>query len=102
MSFSVSLRFGVYAIRIMKTGSRHGRLLLMSPNKDKTGNERQQRRRKREKEWLKDHGFESWEALHTALMNGETSLTKHAPDARESGAKIVKSKSKRSAKSARG
>jgi len=29
-------------------------------------------------------------------------LTKHAPDARESGAKIVKSKSKRSAKSARG
>jgi len=52
----------------------------MSPNKDKTGNERQQRRRKREKEWLKDHGFESWEALHTALMNGETSLTKHAPD----------------------
>lgn len=43
----------------------------MSPNKDKTGNERQQRRRKREKEWLKDHGFESWEALHTALMNTE-------------------------------
>jgi len=30
------------------------------------------------------------------------SLTKHAPDARESGAKIVSSKSKRSAKSARG
>lgn len=52
----------------------------MSPNKDKTGNERQQRRRKREKEWLKDHGFESWEALHTALMNGEASLTKREPD----------------------
>lgn len=30
------------------------------------------------------------------------SLTKHAPDARESGAKIVSSKSKRSVKSARG
>ena len=30
------------------------------------------------------------------------SLTKHAPDARESGAKIVKSKTKRSVKSARG
>lgn len=56
----------------------------MSPNKDKTGNERQQRRRKREKEWLKDHGFESWEALHTALMNGEASLTKREPDAGES------------------
>lgn len=37
----------------------------MSPNKDKTGNERQQRRREREKAWLKEHGFESWEALHT-------------------------------------
>lgn len=43
----------------------------MSPNKDKTGNKRQQRRRQREKEWLKDHGFESWEALHTAIMNTE-------------------------------
>lgn len=52
----------------------------MSPNKDKTGNDRQRRRREREKVWLKEHGFESWEALHTALMNGETSLTKHAPD----------------------
>jgi hypothetical protein len=30
------------------------------------------------------------------------SLTKHAPDARESGAKIVSSKSKRSVKPARG
>lgn len=49
-------------------------------NKDKTGNERQQRRRQREKEWLKEHGFKSWEALHTALMSGETSLTQHALD----------------------
>lgn len=53
-------------------------------NKDKTGNERQQRRRKREKEWLKEHGFKSWEALHTALMSGETSLTQHALDGGES------------------
>ena len=52
----------------------------MSPNKDKTGNERQQRRREREKAWLKEHGFKSWEALHTALMNGKTSLTKRPPD----------------------
>ena len=49
-------------------------------NKDKTGNERQQRRRQREKEWLKEHGFRSWEALHTALMNGETSLTQRGAD----------------------
>ena len=41
---------------------------------------RQRRRREREKVWLKEHGFESWEALHTALMNGETSLTQHVPD----------------------
>lgn len=52
----------------------------MSPNKDKNGNDRQRRRREREKVWLKEHGFESWEALHTSLMNGETSLTQHAPD----------------------
>lgn len=53
-------------------------------NKDKTGNERQQRRRQREKEWLKKNGFQSWEALHTALMNGETSLTQREPDKRDS------------------
>lgn len=57
----------------------------MSPNKDKTGNERQQRRRQREKEWLKEHGFKSWEALHTALMNGETSLTKRGADSLKVG-----------------
>lgn len=56
----------------------------MSPNKDKTGNDRQRRRREREKVWLKEHGFESWEAVHTALMNGETSLTKREPDKRDS------------------
>jgi len=66
----------------------------MSPNKDKTGNERQQRRRHREKEWLKKHGFESWEALHTALMNGETSLTKREPDKRDSATSQAVSKPK--------
>ncbi len=54
-------------------------------NKDKTGNERQQRRRQREKEWLKEHGFKSWEALHTALMNGETSLTQRGADSLKAG-----------------
>jgi len=67
----------------------------MSPNKDKTGNERQQRRREREKTWLKEHGFQSWEALHTALMNGETSLTKREPDKRDSAASQVLSTPKR-------
>lgn len=65
----------------------------MSPNKDKTGNDRQRRRREREKIWLKEHGFSEWaevhlayfgysslEALHTALMNDETSLTPLALD----------------------
>ena len=84
MWFAVSLLFGAYEIHIMKIGFRHGRFSQMSPNKDKTGNDRQRRRREREKVWLKEHGFESWEALHTALMNGETSLTKPAPDAWES------------------
>ena len=44
-------------------------------NKDKTGTARQQARRQREKEWLTAHGFTSWEALHTALMNGSTVVT---------------------------
>lgn len=35
---------------------------------DKTRNERQARRRAREKQWLTDRGFSSWEALHTKLM----------------------------------
>jgi hypothetical protein len=53
----------------------------MSPNKDRTGNERQQRRREREKAWLAENGFKSWEALHTALLSGKARLTQHAPDA---------------------
>ena len=80
----------------------------MSPNKDKTGNDRQRRRRKREEEWLKEHGFGEWaevhlayfgysslEALHTALMNGETSLTPREPDKRDSAASQALSTPKR-------
>ena len=32
------------------------------------------------KEWLKEHGFNSWEALHTSLMKDETRLTQRVPD----------------------
>jgi hypothetical protein len=42
----------------------------MMTNKDKTGTARQQARRLREKEWLKSQGLNSWEQLHTKLMNG--------------------------------
>ena len=41
---------------------------------DSTRNERQARRREREKQWLEANGWRSWEALHTALMNGEVNL----------------------------
>ncbi len=37
----------------------------------KSNSERQQDRRIREKQWLKDHGYTSWEQLHTKLMNDE-------------------------------
>jgi hypothetical protein len=40
--------------------------------KDPTRNQRQSRRRERERRWLKAHGWRSWEALHTSLMNGST------------------------------
>jgi hypothetical protein len=42
--------------------------------KDHTRNQRQARRREREKSWLKINGWRSWEALHTALMNGTVRL----------------------------
>lgn len=78
-------------------------------NKDKTGSDRQSRLRASRVKWLKENAYGlSAEGLIGALMRGECSLlwasvpTKHAPDARKSGAKIVLSKSKRSAKSARG
>ena len=45
------------------------------PNKkDPTRNQRQARRREHEKEWLEKHGWRSWEALHTALMNENVAL----------------------------
>lgn len=62
-------------------------------NKDTTGNDRQRRRREREKAWLKEHGFQSWEALHTALMNGETSLTQRRADSLKAGRKLPAKKS---------
>ena len=43
-------------------------------NKDKTGNERQARRRERERKWLDEHGYKSWESLHTALMLCDVAL----------------------------
>ena len=78
-------------------------------NKDKTGSDRQSRLRASRVKWLAENAYGlSAEGLIGALMRGECSLswssvpTKHAPDARESGAKIVKSKTKRSVKPARG
>ena len=41
---------------------------------DNTRNQRQARRREREKQWLEAHEWRSWEALHTALMNGAVRL----------------------------
>jgi hypothetical protein len=41
---------------------------------DRTRNERQTRRRDREKQWLRENGWSSWEALHTALMKGDVIL----------------------------
>jgi hypothetical protein len=58
--------------------------------KDSTRNERQARRRKLEKQWLKDHGFTSWESLHTKLMNNEIALnTAKAFDGRISGGAFI-------------
>lgn len=48
---------------------------LKTNKKDNTRNERQSRRREREKQWLKENGWQSWEALHTALMNGTIFLS---------------------------
>lgn len=43
---------------------------------DKTRNERQARRRAKEKKWLAENGFSSWEAVHTALLNEKFHLVK--------------------------
>lgn len=41
---------------------------------DRTRNERQKRRRENERRWLIQHGFTSWESLHTKLMKGEVTI----------------------------
>lgn len=48
---------------------------------DNTRNQRQARRREREKKWLNENGWQSWEALHTALINGSTRLILGTADA---------------------
>jgi hypothetical protein len=61
--------------------------MTLTVNKiDRTRNQRQVRRREREKQWLKNNGWGSWEALHTALMNGSECLvsgTADTPDDRK-------------------
>ena len=47
---------------------------------DKTRNERQARRRAREKLWLAENGFSSWEAVHTALLAQKYHLVKEAKE----------------------
>ncbi len=46
---------------------------------DTTRNERQKRRRENERRWLIQHGFTSWESLHTKLMNGEVEIKAKKP-----------------------
>lgn len=41
---------------------------------DKTRNERQARRREREKKWLVENGWTSWETVHTALIRDQYRL----------------------------
>ena len=53
---------------------------LKTNKKDNTRNERQARRREREKQWLTKNGWRSWEALHTALMNGVVCLNPNSVD----------------------
>jgi hypothetical protein len=48
---------------------------------DNTRNQRQARRREREKLWLKANGWQSWESLHTALMNDSARLISGTADA---------------------
>lgn len=48
--------------------------------KDRTRNERQARRRAREKQWLTQNGFSSWEVIHTALIIGKYHLVNEVKD----------------------
>lgn len=41
--------------------------------------ERQSRRRQREKVWLAENGWGSWEAIHTALLKGWVKLVSVKP-----------------------
>jgi len=50
---------------------------MAKTRKDNTGKERQARRREREKKWLRENGWQSWEALHTALTTGKMLLFKN-------------------------
>jgi len=50
--------------RAVVGGGRH------SPNPPSTPMERQQKRREKEKSWLKSFGYTSWEQIHTLLMDG--------------------------------
>lgn len=52
----------------------------MKPSKDKTSKERQARRREREKLWLLENGWKSWEAIHTALLKGFIKLVRSQPE----------------------
>lgn len=45
----------------------------------KTTSEIQRNRREREKKWLRGRGFNSWEAIHTALLRGILFLAKSSP-----------------------
>lgn len=53
---------------------------IKSIKKSSTGNERQARRRERERQWLTENGWRSWEALHTALMKGAVHLYPNSVD----------------------
>ncbi len=63
-------------------------------NKDKTGNERQDRRREREKKWLQEHGYVSWEALHTVLTSGVIEIPHKRSNPVDKRNIVVKSKRK--------
>jgi hypothetical protein len=45
---------------------------------DKTRNERQSRRREREKHWLAENGWTSWEALHTMLIRRDIKIVDYS------------------------
>ena len=56
-----------------------------APKGDTTQKRRQSRRREKLNEIAKAHGFASWSAYETAVINGEARLTKREPDGGKSG-----------------